>query len=282
MRPIAVITVCSLALAGAARATYYTGFEAPQYAASAQGVPLSGQNGWYQSQVPGSAHYNAYTYAGNGAGFAQNPVGGNQFIGATTGPNGAVSRAQIPFDFGFGAYTVSYDMASGYTGTGPAQPNLGWFQLDHYALVITALRRFININNFSQPANPGAGWRSAFFVYDAAGAVMPDESPGPYWETLQHGHWYRQSVTFDFVSNRILRVAIFDLHSGEGAVAEPSDWFLGGGALSTLALPAALRFGTGGNPGNTMGWDNLLVIPAPATALSAAAVLLAGARRRRS
>jgi hypothetical protein len=88
------------------------------------------------------------------------------------------------------------------------------------------------------------------------------QSPGPAWQNLAVNHWYRQSTTFDFESNRVLSVSITDLDTGTTTTVAPSDWYMLGGASGGAPLPTALRFFVGGDTvtlGNTQGWDNLRI-----------------------
>jgi hypothetical protein len=263
-------------LAGAAQATYFTGFELPDFNAGL----LTGQQGWTNSPVAGSLAYNVSAYAGNAAGLVQNPVGGNQFIlgVSATGP----ARAQHAVAWTNSVWTVSYDMAPTYSGALPSAINLGSASLNHNTLLAGQFQGFIALNNFNVPANPAAGWHVDFNVFNAGGTSTPNQSPGAFWANLQTNHWYRQYVTVDFAAHQILTVTIVDLHTGLGASVNPVGWYLDGGANSTLPLPDAWRFFTGGSAGSTMGWDNLQAIPGPAGALAlAAGGLLLAARRRR-
>jgi hypothetical protein len=88
-----------VALCATVQAQFYTGFEAPPFSGSAAGVVATGQQGWYQPVV-GGRDSNIYTYAGNALGLVQNPVGGDQFLGGTSGGGVLAARAQVNFDFG--------------------------------------------------------------------------------------------------------------------------------------------------------------------------------------
>ncbi len=279
MRRGSVIAALSLGPSAWAQ-SFYAGFELPHYAASAQGVPLGGQQGWI---VPfQSATFGALTYANNAPGFPQNPVGGNQFIAGVTTPAAIPARAQHAVGFTNEIWTISYDVAARFNGVTPSALNLGVFSLAHNTLMAGTFQQFTTIINFNVPTNPALGWRSEFNVFNAAGIPFGPLVPGPFWQDLRTDHWYRQSVTIDFTQHRIVSVSIFDLHTGSGATASPAGWYLVGGPASTLPLPDAIRFFTGGNPGNITGWDNIHLSPGPPCALAlAVGWLFVAARRRR-
>jgi hypothetical protein len=274
----AAFVAAGLLAASVAQAQYYTGFEATPYSASAGGTVLTGQNGWY---LPSGIDDKVYTYTGNSLGFVQNPVGGDQFIAGVSGGGTSFARAQHNVPFGSAQYTVSYDMAAAFSGTAPSAANLSSFSLNHDTLTAGQFRGFINLNNFIDLTNPAAGWKAEFNVFNAAGTAMTNQSPGAAWTNLLDNHWYRQYITFNLSTNLISSITLVDLHSGASSNATPTGWYLDGGATSTLPLPDAVRFFVGGNAGNTMGWDNVSVVPAPASlALLGLGGLIAGRRRR--
>lgn len=272
---------CAIGAAVVANAqVIYTGWELPEFNASASGVPVTGQNGWY-IPVPGSADHKVYTYGGNALGFVQNPVGGNQFISGTSGGGTSFARAQFNVNFAANTYTIAYDVAALFTGTAPAAINLSSFSLQHDSVPAGQFKQYIALNNFVDNNNPAAGWKAEYNVFSAAGTAMNNQSPGAAWQNLKINHWYRQFTTVDLSSNQILSVGILDLHNGMFAFANPSGWYLTGGSGSTLALPNGLRFFVGGSAGNTMGWDNLSVVPGPGAASLLALSGLVALRRRR-
>lgn len=270
---------CAVGAAVAANAqVIYTGWELPDYNASAAGVGLGGQNNWY---VPAGIDHNVHTYKNNAPGFVQNPVGGNQFIAGTSQGGTSFPRAQLNVNFAANTYTIAYDVAALFTGTAPAAINLSSFSLQHDTVPAGQFKQYIALNNFVDNNNPSAGWKAEYNVFDAAGAAMNNQSPGAAWQNLKINHWYRQYTTVDLGSNQILSVAIVDLHTGSSASASPANWYLTGGSASTLALPNAFRFFVGGSAGNTMGWDNISVVPGPgAFSLLALGGLVAMRRRR--
>lgn len=277
---LTVASLAALAVTSVAQAQYYTGFELPEFTGTPTGGTVTGVDGWYQP-VAGGLDHNAYTYTGNVLGFNQNPVGGNQFIAGSSGGGSLFPRAQRNNDFSAGQWTVAYDMAAQWLGTGDSSANLSSFSLQHDTVAAGSFKQFIALNNFVDLTNPSAGWKAEFNVFDAAGTAMNNVSPGPEWENLDNNHWYRQYITFDLDSNEILEVTLVDLHSGSSATANPTDWYMTGGAGSTLDLPNGVRFFVGGAEGNTMGWDNLQMIPAPASLALLGLGGLAATRRRR-
>ncbi|MCC6659325.1 MAG: PEP-CTERM sorting domain-containing protein [Phycisphaerales bacterium] len=273
--------VAGVAIAAAAQAQNFN-FELPNYNGSAAGVTIVGQNGWTASPVAGSLNHNVHTYAGNSLGLVQNPVGGNQFMGGVSGA--AAARAQVGVPFNASTYVISYDTAFAFGGTPPATANLASFSLNHNTLGAGTFQGFINLFNFTTPATPASGLKSEFNVFDAAGVAINNASPGAFWTNLQYNHWYRSFVTVDFSTHQVTNVAIIDLHTGQGASAAQTGWYLNGGAASTMPLPDAIRAFAGGNAGNTSGWDNIDInlVPAPATLGLLGLGGLFAARRRRA
>lgn len=271
----------SLSAAGVANAQLISGFEQPDFVGSASGSSFVGVDGWYQPVATGIEH-GLYTYSGNTLGLSQNPVGGNQFIGGRSSGTPQFARAQRGFDFGGGSYTIAYDMAANFDGAGDSALNLSSFSLQSDGAAAGSFKSFIALNNFVDLTNPSAGFKAEFNVFDAAGVATNNLSPGAAWENLDTNHWYRQIIDIDFTSNRILSVTILDLTTGMSSTANPDGWFMTGGASSALALPDDFRFFVGGSDGNIMGWDNIYVVPAPASLLAfAGAAGFAGMRRRR-
>jgi hypothetical protein len=277
----AAFVLAALVMTGGAQADFLANFEQPDYNGSVGGVPLNGQQGWYIPNVAGSHDNNVFGYVGNSLGFVQNPVGGNQFA-AGVSQGTSFARGHFPVGFAGGEWTVSWDMAPVYSGTLPAAANLSSLSLNHSTLAAGTFKGFIALHNFVNPNDPTQGWKAEWNVFNAAGGALNNQSPGAFWANLQTNHWYRQYVTFNLATNEISRVAILDLHTGASSSTNPNGWYLTGGAASALPLPDALRIFAGGSAGSTMGWDNILAVPAPASSLLVGAGLLVASRRRRA
>jgi hypothetical protein len=173
---LAFASVAALAVSAVAHGQYYTGFEQPQWVGTPAGVPASGVDGWYQPVATGIEH-NVHTYVGNTLGFDQNPVGGNQFLGGVSGGGSLFPRAQRNNDFTSSQWTVAYDMAANWSGTGSSAMNLSSFSLQHDTVAAGQFKQFIALNNFVDLANPSAGWKAEFNVFDAAGTATNNLSP---------------------------------------------------------------------------------------------------------
>jgi hypothetical protein len=258
-------------------AQYIDGFEDPPYLGSATGIELNGQNGFFNPDPPNSVSAHVYTYAGNALGLPVNPGGGDQFVGAT-GPGGSLyvrSEKNVTYGAGTGVWTVSYDIAATFTGTLPAAQNLGSFSTTPFDLTAPPAATFIALGQWTDP-NTAANWDANYVYFDAAGSyVYPGVVPDPAFQSLNVNHWYRWSTTFDLDTNMITEVGLVDLTTGDTHTYNPTDWYLGGGSGGGLPAPSGFRFFAGSaNPaGNTLAWDNLSIVPEPATL---SALLLAG------
>ena len=88
-------TVC---LASVANAQLIADFESPGFSASASGVVVSGQQGWYLPAVAGAIDQSVYSYSGNILGIAANPTGSSQFMAGHSLGGASLARAQHDFD----------------------------------------------------------------------------------------------------------------------------------------------------------------------------------------
>ena len=238
--------------------SYSTGFEAPVFNASAAGTPMTGQDGWYIPPVIASVDYRVMTYAGNAYGFAPNPAAsGAQFVAGRSGGGSALARSQRDVNFVGGEWTAAWDVAVRYDGVLPSAPNLGSFSLQPEP----GTRTWQTLFNWFNVATAGS-WRCTFIVYDAAGVeISPPLGvlPSNAWTGLVPNTWYRMRVKWSFTTNRVTEMQITNLATGATTIDHPVEWYLGGGASPSLALPPGYRLFTGGAIGNMVAWDNLSV-----------------------
>src|SRR5713101_2869590 len=228
-RSLHLVIVLGLFLVAAAPAAaqLQVGFEAPDFAGSADGVSADGQQGWYTPPIDSTQDHYVYTYADNGLSLSTNATGEDQFLGAQVFVDGDLARAQLNFDWtAASVWTVSYDFAARYNGFLPASDNLGSFSLqssvtDRYFIVLDTW-----VDTFT-----AVQWNTGYLAFDAGGTMFIDPAvPGPEWQNLSVDHWYRQSTTFDLGSNSITSVSITDLDTGNMATFQPTGWYLAGGA----------------------------------------------------
>lgn len=271
-----VLLACS-----AASAEYVADFDPPTFDGAPEGVLMTGQDGWYLPDTdPPGVDYNVYTYEGNVLGVIPNPYGSTQFV-AGIGPGGVYARAQHDIDWSIGGvWEIEYDVAALYDGEPPGADNLGSCSIQPSADSVGSM---IHLFSWVDP-NVATNWKAFYMHYDAAGVqvAQPGTSPGPEWDNLDLNHWYRFEVTLDFDINMITEVGITDLTGGGDPVHfEPMDWYLSGGDVGGPPTVTGLRFFAGGGvPGNTLAWDNLSVIPEPATLSTLLLAGLALLRRR--
>ncbi len=272
----AAITLCAGPVTGAG---YSSGFEGLD--GSADGVLLTGQDGYYLPPDTDSADWMVYTYADNALGLPLNPYGGAQFVGAYGPADSVYARAQRDVDYGDGSlFTITYDFAGKFMGQGETGQYLGSFSTQPYPGAAT----FINLMNWVDELIP-TNYNSWYMAYDAGGTAFaaPGLSPGAAWDGLDVDHWYRSYTTFDYEANMITEVGIMDLTTGAASVFSPSDWYLEGGAGGGFGMPTGFRFFAGAAtiPGNSMGFDNIDIIPAPGSFALLGFGALVGLRRRR-
>jgi hypothetical protein len=278
-RPLHVLSAAALLAASAAAvAQVSTDFEAPTYAGSAAGTPLThgfgmgGQDGWY-NPVDGSNETHIFTYVGNPYNIPQNPAGGAQFQAGVHAGLLAFARAQRGVDFGAGGVWVAqWDVLANYTGTAAnAENNIGSFSLQPSA----NSRYFQQILQWPAATTPTpvTTFQINYGIFNTAPynqASPAFVSPGPQWQNLTVNNWYRQTTTWDFDTARILEVSIQDLTAGTAAVVvdvSSMGWYLFGGPSSTMPLPTDFRLFTGGGAGSSPGgnltaWDNIIIGPA--------------------
>jgi len=262
----AAIGIVLLAGSAASAQTFATGFEPPTYTGSTAGTSINTQDSWFTPPVVGSIDNFIFTAAGNAFNVPANPNGGEQFLAGRSGGGTSFGRAQregITFPT---LVVMSYDLVGGFGGTAPSAQNLSSFSLQPEANpAAPTSKSFIQLNTWVDPNAPTT-WNAAYIPYNAAGVqiLATGVTAGPEWTNLPIDRWYRLSTTVDFTLNRIVEVAITDLTTNVTTTAEPADWYVGGGATSTLPLPRGIRFFVGGGLGNTMAWDNVSIGPPPA------------------
>ncbi|MCH8269875.1 MAG: hypothetical protein IH985_01510, partial [Planctomycetes bacterium] len=228
VRALAAILGVGASCAGA-HAQFETGFEVPEYNASAAGTVLTAQQGWYLPSTPTiSTDWFAYTYLGNALGLTPNPQGGDQFAAGTGQAGESFGRAQMDVALGTGTWTLAGDVAISFQGTLPTTQNVGSLSTQPGG----ASARLIMLATWANTATADA-WNADLVYYDAAGTSISGPVPDPGFQNLQVNHWYRWSSTFDFDSNRIGELKIEDLTTGATATHNPSDWYLQGGAAGT-------------------------------------------------
>ena len=271
----------TLAAGQAATAQYFSDFEAPLYVGSAGGTIITGQDGFY-IPVPDSQHGLVYLYAGNALGLPQNPFGGKQFAGVTGGDPGLpqpFARAQRDMSYGDGTgiWTVSFDIAATFIGELPSAQNLGSFSTQ----VFPGEATFIALARWSDPAT-AENWDADYVWFDSGGAQLIESVADPGFQNLAINHWYRWSTTFSLDTSQILQVSITDLATNETFTNNPLDRYLFGGA-GGAPTPTGFRLFGGASTvaGNTLAFDNIAIVPSPATLALLGLGGLVGVRRRR-
>lgn len=275
--------LAAVGAAAAANAQYSTGFEPPTYTGSAAGTLLAGQDGWYLPAIAGTQDPTVHTYANNQWGFVTNPTGGTQFAVTRFG-NANPARGQHPFNFSSAdVFTIGYDFcADRFGGSLPASNNIGSFSLQDS----TVSQYFQTLMVWSD-LNTGNAFNHQYGVFAAGGgAISFVNPPDPAFTNLNLNTWYRSTTTFSFATHQILSISIDNLHDAAAPVVldvSGLGWYLAGGANSTLPRPTDFRiFGSGaGQNTNQVGWDNISVVPAPATLALLGLGGLVAARRRR-
>jgi hypothetical protein len=252
-----------------------TGFDPPDYEGSAEGVEITGVEGWYIPATGGVTGY-VFTYDGNTIEMPFLPDSCEQFYGGIYA--GTFCRSQHDIDWSSGTeWEVIFDYSVGWRSEGDVVNNIGSFSLQPADDVASS---YILLASWTDDLDPTV-YRMGYLAYDSFGARMPNNPPTIFpdtedpaeskWNNLKADHWYRHHVKLTFEENRITYVAIEDLETGElTEVFDPIDWtngepyYLGGGDTDDIIYPEAIRFFTGGGPdGNVTSADNLSITPGP-------------------
>jgi hypothetical protein len=284
------LIIGALAMCTAALAQFSDNFESETGSASGtlltNGFGGGGQNGWY-NPVNGSLDGSVFTYAGNTLGKVGNASGGNQFAGAASANAATPYRMQHALTLtNTGTWTLAIDFNFDFSGAAPVANNLGSVSLQPS----TTNNAFQTLYAYdpTELAAP-TGYRALFgFAGAAGGALTLETNPGDAnWDNLVFNHWYHQTLTWNGATNQITATTLQDMTAGGPTFTiNPTTWFLTGGQNNVLgqALATDVRlFVSGGNANSTNlgGYDNLQVVPEPATMAILGIGALALLRRRR-
>jgi hypothetical protein len=245
----------ALASAASALEQFATGFEPPAFTGLAGGSPLNGQQDFYLPMA-GGATQQVYSYAGNTAGIAANPTGGQYFAGSVQQGGSVIVRSQRDVIIGAGGvWTLAADIAVRFIGVHPAiQFPAGLSLRDNPGdgFLFNVLAAWTDLATT-------ASWGVVMEWSDLAGIFLR-EPLGPAFQNLLPNHWYRVRIRFDFSTNRVLSVALTDLTGGSTAVAGFTDRYLFGGSVD-VHQPFAFRLFVGGDTtaGNIGAFDNVSV-----------------------
>ncbi len=229
----------------------HVNFESPAFTGSAAGTPLAGQQGWITAPA-GASPMNVFAYQGNSLGFTANPLGDLQCIAGRATASSSAAQRDVDFSSS-DAWRITCDVAVKFDGTLPAGGNPGSISLQP----TSTSQSFRTLNRWTDPST-ATSWIAGYNVFDAAGVLMTSAVPATAWTGLSPNHWYRQSTIIDFSTNRVVEVSIENLHTGEFATAQPTGWYLEGGASPSLPRPTAIRSLVNG-AGNAMALDNMRI-----------------------
>ncbi len=239
----------------------YANFESPDYSGSAIGTPLTGQQTWI-NPIPAGADMHVYMQAGNALNIPANPVGGGQILAGRRAGPGLSARAARDFHItGPAQWTVAIDMLGMFDGTLPALEDLGNVGLSNHRNARGFRARLV----WDDP-NTAESYSIIYDVFDASGTEVA-VSPGPEFEQLEAGTWYRLTTAIDYATNQITAVAITDLETFTHAIVSPPDWYMLGGSspsgprASTFFIATTGGSGKVSGEGNITAWDNAVAIP---------------------
>jgi hypothetical protein len=261
MRKLLLALVACVVFGGVALAQYESGFD--NLNGSAQGVPLTGQDGFYLPPGTTSTHFYVYTYTNNQPGFPSNPTGGTKFVAGNGPGNSTFCRAQNDmYDMGGGLWIAAYDVAYRFLGTPPAGNNMGSFSLRSS----DTMNDYIHLFSWVDLNSPTA-INAYYLAYDAAGNqfAQPGSAPGPEWGGLPLDTWFRMYTKFDLDTNLITECGLKNIGTGQEWIASPANWYLEGGTGGGVGFPIGFRIfsGSGTVAGNTTAFDNLQIALIP-------------------
>lgn len=251
IRVASMMALGMFVVSGAFAQGFFTGFNSSEgYTGSAAGTILIGQNSWYQP-VTGSTDLGVFTYTGNALGLVANPTGGNQFAGIEC-PGVALGRGAQPITYDLNSrHTIEFDFACKYNGVeGSATQNVASVSLEANA----TSRSFILLHTWNNPLTPTT-YDIEMVAHDAAGTQIQTVDVIP---NLQTNRWYREYLTWSYVTNKVEEIKVVDILTGVTIAAHPVDMYLRDGAIPTLPAPVGVRLFVGGAvAGNAVGYDNL-------------------------
>lgn len=226
------------------------------YNASADGIDLNGQGGFYLPPA-GGVSAKVYTYQGNVIGIPAHPTGGGaNFVGGRgPGPQFIRSQKDITFGDGTGVWEIAVDVCHNFEGPLPRAQNIGSYSNQ---LFPGAKGTFILLSTYTDP-NTALTWDADMVWFNAGNAQLQEKPGNAAFQQLEFNHWYRRSITVDLDTNLILKVGIEDLNTGVKSTFEPVDRY-GWGGSNGGPVPNGFRYFAGTSiAGNTMVFDNLSI-----------------------
>ncbi len=264
-------------LVGQASAQYSTNFESQTL-----GI-LTGQDGWFVP-VAGSADWQVRGF-NDPAHFnvASSPdCTGNNKVAVSTGFGSAAgfARAQHPMNWvDSNVWTICVDIYVDYQGDPLTHAsNVCSFSIQPGGTQGANMLCYWNVDG-DITSEVSLSWN----LFDSAGGASlgfynPDDVAGTWplgpFSTIKQRHWYRCTYSVDYTANRILKMGIKNLATGEGHVFDTTgtlggttanaEWNVQGGAGNVEALPRPSKFrmfvGGQGN-GNVVAMDNVSFTP---------------------
>ncbi|HLQ37352.1 MAG TPA: hypothetical protein VK348_06110 [Planctomycetota bacterium] len=252
-----VLVLSGLVTPALAQSAYETGFET--LTATAAGVPMAGQDGYFVPPVAGSLDQFAYTYAGNILGVPANPNGGAIFIGSQSLAAATPSRTQraVPISADC-RLRIDFDICCNYIGPPAVAPvnNIGSVSTQPS----TTARVFILLARWAIPTPVAPTTWNADIVVGPTVAGAQITVPDPNFQGLANNIWHRWGCTVDFVTNEYTELRILD-----GSTGILHTYLPPAGTMPLVnpagTLPTDYRIFTGGGLGNVLVVDNVSVAP---------------------